>query len=208
MRLCLDQWRWALKKRALNDSVWWVVVICEPQREQAVGLASPWCQDTGDCRGAHWRPFGSGSQSLMAILAPGLSAMCLVLDRFLEGLCGSSTESTAPGSRQGEWIDQSNWTIQLHFTSASLAPGAKNIVVFQEVRQSHWSNLVLCSWLQRILTRLGLPNQTLVDSKDNVLSANNLKHERANVQPSCCHSPVLAEVCRPLPLSSFSITWL
>ena len=49
------------------------MVIRRPQREQTMGLVSDGCQNTGDCRCSHWRPFRSERQSLVAILTPGKS---------------------------------------------------------------------------------------------------------------------------------------
>ncbi len=41
--------------------------------------------------------------------------------------------------------------------SLCFSASSENFVVLKVVRESHWSNLVLCSRLQQIITFLGLP---------------------------------------------------
>ena len=135
-----------------------VVVIRPAQRQQAMGVVSPGCQDAGDCRGLHRRPVGNWSQGVMAIFATRLSAVCTLLHRLLGSVCARATASTTSGSRQGQWSDQPDRTLQLHLTPKSLATGTKNLVILKVVGQSHWCNLVLYPPLQRVPTHLGLPN--------------------------------------------------
>lgn len=97
----------------------------------------------------------------MAISANRLSAVCALLYRLLGSVCARATASTASGSRQGQWSDQPDRTFQLHLMPKSLAAGTKSLVVLKVIRQSHWCNLVLYPPLQRILTRLGLPELEL-----------------------------------------------
>ena len=61
--------------------------------------------------------------------------------------------------------------MQWHLAPTGIPTCEKDVVVFQEVGQSYWSNLALCTSLQCILTFLGLPFHVHVN-KFQVISHN------------------------------------
>jgi hypothetical protein len=116
MLLCRDAWVWERKKGAINAPVQRGVVVRFQQREQAVGVVSHWCQNPRDCECSHWRPLKTCSQSVIAIFAWGLSAMCGLLYRLLGAYATvlPSKQHRAVGKETGltNWIERLKCTLQ------------------------------------------------------------------------------------------------
>jgi hypothetical protein len=143
-----------------------------------MGLASARRRHPWDCRRIHWFTGWGGSSQIVEVVTSPLPPMCDCLYRLLGSLWSRTTEQATSSGGQSEttrswgfppWAivsrrdgrNQLHWTIQQYIEATSFSVSAKNFVLFQIIRKSHWCNLVFYPLLQWIITCLALPASVL-----------------------------------------------
>lgn len=98
-----------------------------------------------------------GAQGLWDAL-PGVYRQCAVSytdfwAAYNEVFPSKRHHSVGKESGKTSYIERFNCTLR----NSSITLSQEDVIVLQEVGESYWCSLVLCSPLQRILTSLGLP---------------------------------------------------